>query len=311
METNNRNTNEIPDEYRLFVETIRRIRVSPQIAAMGEAMKDDIWMELQRRIANIRRRTFWQRTVSIAATVAVLLGITNYFSYRQGHRYTNPAIVEMTTPLGMQSSVILSDDTKVWLNAGTTLTYPVAFTDKNREVVISGEAFFEVTHDKKHPFIVHAEALDVRVLGTTFNVKAYPEEEVVEVTLETGRVKAGLKNQTMSYNMETGERLVFDKLLNTFQKGQVNTEYYDGWKDGKFYFETTTFEQIAKQLERRFNVQIHIASESLKKTTFTGDFVRQENLNQILRVMTINRQIHYKIEGDQVKIQEVKREVKK
>jgi ferric-dicitrate binding protein FerR (iron transport regulator) len=160
-----------------------------------------------------------------------------------------------------------------------------------------------VASDKKHPFIIHADALDVRVLGTEFNVKSYPEDDVIEVTLEHGQVEAGIKNQRTFYSIGVGEQFVFNKARHTFRKGRVNTEYYSGWKDGKFYFETMPLEQIAKQLERRFNVQIHIASKSLEQTTFTGDFIRQENLNQILRVMTVNRQIHYKIEGDQVYIQ--------
>ncbi|MDR1380827.1 MAG: FecR family protein, partial [Tannerella sp.] len=185
MATDRKNTDEAPDKWldellsetetpatsRPFAEMIRRIRVSPQAVAMGEAMKDDIRMELQRRIMAARRRTFRLQAASIAATVAMLLVISSYFSYRHGYRQTNRAIVEIKSPLGMQSSIVLSDGTKVRLNAGTILSYPAAFTEKKREVTISGEAFFEVAPDKKSPFTVHTDALDVRVLGTEFNVQ--------------------------------------------------------------------------------------------------------------------------------------------
>jgi ferric-dicitrate binding protein FerR (iron transport regulator) len=294
----------VRDDYRLLVETIRRINVSPRVAAMGEAMKDDIRLALQRRITVSMRRMFRIRVASVAASIAVLLGVTSWLSYRYGyHRQVNIPVVETATPFGIQSSVVLSDGTKVRLNVGTTLSYPVTFVPGSREVTLCGEAFFEVSPDDRRPFVVHAETLDVRVLGTKFNVKAYPEEEVVAVTLESGRVEAGIEKQSVFHPLDEGEQLVFDKTRHTFRKGRVQTRHYSGWKDGEFYFESITFERIARQLERRFNVKIHIASESLKQTVFTGDFVRKESLNQILNVMTTDRRIHYTIEGDQVYIQ--------
>ncbi|MDR1454970.1 MAG: FecR domain-containing protein [Tannerella sp.] len=287
---------------RRLVEAVRRAGVSPQVAAIGEAMKEDIRMELYRRIAASQRRRFRLQAASVAAAVALLIGVTGHLSYRQGYRQVNAPIVELTNPLGMQSSIVLSDGTRVRLNAGTTLVYPTAFTANNREVTVSGEAYFEVSPDKRHPFTVHAENLDVRVLGTKFNVKAYPEETLVAVTLEDGQVEAGLDSRAAFHHMDVGEQLVFDKTRHTFRKSRVQTSLYTSWTEGAFHFESMTFEQIASQLERRFNVKIHIASDLLKQTIFTGDFIRKENLNQILHVMTVNRRIRYEVEGDQVYI---------
>jgi ferric-dicitrate binding protein FerR (iron transport regulator) len=290
------------ETYRKLHELLRQTGVSPGVSAMGREMQERIWQDLNRRITGAIRRRIWLRAASVAAAVAVLLGMTNYLSFRHGYRQTNSRTVEMISPPGMQSSVILSDGTKVRLNAGTTLSCPVTFTSKNREVTLSGEAFFDVAQDKNHPFIVHAETVDVRVSGTKFNVKAYREEPFITVTLEEGQVEAGLGSHQKFYRMEAGEQLIFDKTAPAFRKRNVTASHHSSWKDGKFYFDSMTFEHIARQLERRFNVHIHIESDRLKQTSFTGDFVRQESLEQILNVITTDRRVHYKIEGDQVYI---------
>ncbi|MDR3251646.1 MAG: DUF4974 domain-containing protein [Tannerella sp.] len=283
-------------------EVIMRMDVSSSLSGMAEEMRESILLEIHRRIDRAARRTLWTKAIAAAASVAILLGMTNYFSYRQGYKQLSSQTVEMTNPLGMRSVIVLSDGTKVHLNAGTVLKYPSRFVHENREVEVSGEAFFEVAPDHAHPFIVNAENIKVRVLGTCFNVKAYQEEESIEVTLENGNVEVGLPNQRDFLSLTPGQQILFDKHLQTAKKRNVKLEYYITWKEGKFYFNIATFESIARQLERRFNVRIHIASDRLKQTVFTGDFVRNENLEQILRVMTADKRIRYTIDGDQIHI---------
>jgi ferric-dicitrate binding protein FerR (iron transport regulator) len=288
--------------YKRLHEIMMRMDVSSDLSDMAESMRESILIEIHRRIERATRRIVWKKAIAIAASIAILIGITNYLSYQQGYKQLNSQIVQMANPLGMQSSIVLSDGTKVYLNAGTTLKYPARFVSKTREVEVTGEAFFEVTQDKAHPFIVNAENMKIRVLGTHFNVKAYKEEEFIEVTLENGKVEVGLENQKKFHHMAPGQQILFNKSSQTFQKREVNLDYYITWKEGRFYFNSTTFANIAKQLERRFNVRIHIASEKLKQTVFTGDFVRKENLEQILRIMTADKRIRYTIEEDQIYI---------
>jgi ferric-dicitrate binding protein FerR (iron transport regulator) len=288
--------------YKKLRKVIMRMDVSSNLADMADEMRESILLEIHQRIDKTVRRTLWMKAIAVAASIAILLGLTNYLSYRQGYKQLNGQTIEMTNPLGIQSVIVLSDGTKVHLNAGTTLKYPSQFIHKNREVEISGEAFFEVTPDRSHPFIVNAENLKVRVWGTCFNVKAYQEEESIEVTLENGRVEVGLSNQKRFHPMTPGQQIFFNKQQHTFKKTTVNLDCYISWKEGKFYFNGATFEDIARQLERRFNVRIHIASEPLKQTVFTGDFVRNENLEQMLRVMTADKRIRYTMDGDQIHI---------
>lgn len=281
---------------------IDRIRVSSEISVLGEEMREDILSELHHRMDVASRRTLWLRIMGAAAAVILVLGITNYISFQEGYKQLNSQMVEMKNPLGLKSSLILSDGTKVTLNAGTTLSYPTAFVSDKRIVKVSGEAFFEVAHDEKHPFIVKAENVSIRVLGTRFNVKAYEEENKIEVTLTEGRVGVGLDDQANQISIQAGQQVLFDKSKGLFSKRQVNLDYYTTWREGKFYFNNRPLHKIAKQLERAFNVNIKISSDDLKEIAFTGDFVRGENLEQILRVMTANRRFCYKIDGDQVSI---------
>lgn len=290
METENKKIEDI----------IGRIRVSSEISVLGEEMREDILSELHHRMDVASRRTLWLRIMGAAAAVILVLGITNYVSFQEGYKQLNSQMVEMKNPLGLKSSLILSDGTKVTLNAGTTLSYPTAFVSDQRIVKVSGEAFFEVAHDEKHPFIVKAENVNIRVLGTRFNVKAYEEENKIEVTLTEGRVGVGLDDQANQISIQAGQQVLFDKGKGLFSKRQVNLDYYTGWREGKFYFNNHPLQKIAKQLERAFNVNIKISSDDLKEIAFTGDFVRGENLEQILRVMTANRRFCYKIDGDQV-----------
>lgn len=294
---------EQPDNERLH-ETLERIEVSSRIHEYAEQMRNHILFELNAKIDKAARRTFRIRSMIAAASVLLLLFVSSYVSYNEGYKLQNSQLVTLENPLGIRSSITLSDGTKVTLNAGTVLTYPTAFVSARREVKVKGEAFFEVTHDAERPFVVEAGSIRVKVLGTKFNVKAYEEEENIEVTLEEGKVGIGLNAEKQLIKMAPKQLVRYNKVSRTFVKQQIDLDYYTSWKEGKFYFRNVTLQDIARRLERSFNVHIHIASDKLKNTVCTGDFVRGENLEQILRVMTIDKRIKHKIEGDQVYIEE-------
>ncbi|MGK4225859.1 FecR family protein [Parabacteroides distasonis] len=274
------------------------------IKQMGDEMKEDIFLEVNRRIHRNLRKRFWLKASAIAASIALLLGVSNYISYHEGYKNQNSQMVEMANPMGMRSSIVLSDGTRVILNAGTTLSYPTAFVSNQREVKVNGEAFFEVSHDKDHPFIVSAENVKVKVLGTKFNVKAYKEDDHIEVTLTEGKVGVGLRGHHDMMYISPGQQALFNKMKQSFSKYEVNLDYYTSWKEGKFYFKSVTFLEIAKQLERRFNVHISVEPAKLQRTVFSGDFVRGENLEQILRIITADKRTDYTMRGDSICIYE-------
>lgn len=292
-----------PDNKRLH-ELLSRIETSSQISEYADSVRDSICIQLNSRIDKSTLRLRWFRLSAAAAAILLLIGLSGYFSYNEGYKRQNSQLITMENPLGMKSSVILPDGSKVTLNAGSTLTYPNTFTEDERKVRIKGEVYFEVAHDTEHPFIVYTGGIQVKVLGTKFNVKAYEEENDIEVTLTEGSVLVGVENSKSSLKIEPTQQVRFDKTRKSLVKQNVNLNNYTAWKDGKFYFNGVSFENIARQLERKFNVHIQTDSEKLKNTVFTGDFVRGENLEQILRVITLDKRINYQIEGDLVYIRE-------
>lgn len=296
-------TEEQTDNKRLH-ELLSRIETSSRISEYADSVRDNIRVQLNTRIDKSTLRLRWLKLSAAAAAILVLISISGYVSYNEGYKKQNCQLITLENPLGMKSSVVLPDGSKVTLNAGSRLSYPSAFIGKERKVDIKGEAYFEVTHDTGHPFIVNTDGIQVRVLGTKFNVKAYEDENNIEVTLTEGSVLVGVNNSKLSLQLEPAQQVRFNKIRKNLLKLDVNLNNYTTWKDGKFYFNGITFANIARQLERKFNVHIQIDSEKLKNTVFTGDFVRGENLEQILRIITMDKRIKYQIEGDQVYIGE-------
>lgn len=287
-----------------FHRLLREMKLTSGIEQKGLAMKEDILKRVNELIDKENRKRLRLRISSVAASILVLLGISNYLSYHYGFSQVNSQIVEMTNPLGMRSSLTLPDGSKVVLNGGTTISYPSFFVSKNREVKIKGEAFFEVVTDEKRPFIVEAENIQIHVLGTEFNVKAYEEEDRVEVSLVKGRVGVRQVHQTELIPISSGQQVYFDKNARMFSIRDINLLHYTSWKEGVYYFNALPLKEIARQLERGFNVDIHIDSPGMEQIVLTGDFVRGENLEQILRIMTADQRMKYRIDGDQIYIDE-------
>ena len=235
------------------------------------------------------------------AAIFVLGFALHFFLNRQTTTTHHELQHQIHVPTGQHVEIMLADGSKVWLNSGSTLTFPSKFNGKKRLVELDGEGFFEVKSDKEHPFIVSAENVKVKVLGTKFNVKAYDDDDNIEVTLAEGKVGVGLDTKNLIQIMP-GQQIKYMKASHRFIKREVRLQSYTSWICGKFYFTNYPLEKIAKQLERSFNVRIQILGNDLRNAAFTGDFVRGENIDQILRVMTANRLIKYEIEGDQITI---------
>lgn len=277
---------------------------SDEIEEKGEEARMKVLLTVQQRIKAVRRKFVWLKIGAVAASVALLLMFSNYYSFQSGKKQTGSQLLEVSNPRGMLSTITLPDGTKVTLNGGATLSYPTLFIAENREVSLSGEAYFDVKKDEKQPFIVHAEDLQVKVLGTQFNVKSYQEDDYIQITLNEGKVGVNVASEQEIEYLQPDQQVCFDKKNRTFTKEDVNARFFSAWKDGQLYFRGTPFYEVALQLERRFNVDIEIVSPKLRETSYYGEFVRGENLDQILQVMILDRRIGYSIKGDQVRIYE-------
>lgn len=208
---------------------------------------------------------------------------------------------ELIIPKGGEYQVVLADGTKVWLNSASRLIYPQSFMGKERRVVLSGEAFFDVAHDAERPFIVETSRMNVKVLGTRFNVNDYDDNEEVSTTLVNGSVEIVSGGQEV-FRLVPGEQAYGKE--NELEKREVNVRLYTSWIDGKFLFNNTELEEIAKQISRWYDVEIFFSSENVKKVRFTGAIVKFKPLDDLVRMIESTSQVRFSVKGKTIVISE-------
>ena len=209
-------------------------------------------------------------------------------------------------PYGKRVELQLSDGTIVHLNSGTTMKYPVKFiAGENRQIFLDGEAFFDVSKDKKHPFVVHADNLNVRVLGTHFNVSNYPEDDLTDVVLVEGSVGLQTANEKFDSEKNTilkpGFKGSFSKKDNHIDTKPVLTEVYTSWIQGGLTFRNMTFRNITKKLERRYNVTIENQNSKLADEKFNASF-GEEPIEKVLSYFNDIHGINYTIKNNKILI---------
>jgi transmembrane sensor len=209
----------------------------------------------------------------------------------------------LRTPRGGEYTVVLSDGTKVYLNAASELKYPVQFDSKKRQVHLSGEAYFEVTRDTNRPFYVVTDAVRVKVYGTEFNVNTYGIGGT-QTTLVSGKVGIRGKGSGREYMMEPSQLAEFD--VNGEFKGirNVNAGTYTAWKEGFFVFENEGLEDILNRLSRWYDVDVFYGSEKVKGYHFTGHMEKYEDVEIILNAISKMVGVHFTIKDRTIVITE-------
>jgi transmembrane sensor len=309
------------------------------IAGHGDELQtfdaDSSWEDMKARMketyvsettVNTRKLVLKYFKMAASWLVFFLLGSASlYILKRPVEIRPRPVVIEV--PLGAKSSIVLPDGSKVWLNAGTQLTYDENYGKKTRTLLLTGEAYFDVAHDKRHPFIVNASGLKIRALGTRFNVKAYPEEPSVMTTLEEGKIdiqimenRGGAGNIVLLPN----EKFIYQKASGAFEKSSgktnpaerapkmakkassmgiieknVHTELYTSWKDKRWIIEGETLGKLSPMLERRYNIKIGFRDEILKHYSFTGT-IEKETIEQIMNALKLTAPIGFEINKDSV-----------
>lgn len=205
--------------------------------------------------------------------------------------------LEIAAPIGSQTAIQLSDGSEVFLNHGSKLQYPYRFTGNTREVVLVGEGYFNIAHNPERPFIVKTKNLNVKAIGTSFNVLAYPGESIVSTTLVEGKIsveRVAADNKIISLgSMVPGQHVDLDIETGKISSYRGDIEKYISWKDGKLIFEDESIVNIARRLSRWYNVEIEFADEIAKEYTYTATFT-EETLFQILDLLALATPIDYK-----------------
>ncbi len=239
--------------------------------------------------------------VKVAASVLLFLATAYLLNTFIGVHEKEPvaAVIwkETTTKSGQQSSITLSDGTKVILNAESTLKRPVFFGEDTREVTLSGEAYFEVTKDVKRPFIVHTNDLTTKVLGTAFNIKAYPEERKAIVSLVEGSVEVRMREDEMgdkeSFMLAPDQQIVLDKSTKISNIVSFDPTAVAGWKDNQFVFDNIPLKDVITIIERRYGVDIDVDNENILACMIKSRF-NNETLEAILEVISFGTNASYR-----------------
>ena len=214
---------------------------------------------------------------------------------------------EVVIPFGKKSQLILGDGTKVWLNAGSRMAFPTKFTGKKREVFLDGEAYFEVAHNQKIPFLVNTNELSVKVLGTRFNISAYETDRLTETVLLEGRVSVSERsvlgllrsekilspNQKASYDHK-------DRSITVINEPDV--EFSIAWTEGWFKFSQQSLEGVINKLQRYYNVQFVCDAEFSKSDLITGKLDLKESVDQVMTVLADVASIQYRVSGNKIYI---------
>jgi len=206
----------------------------------------------------------------------------------------------LRTPMGGEFQLVLPDGTKVWLNSGTSLRFPTAFTGSERVVELNGEAYFEVSKNKKMPFHVRTvNDLDIKVLGTEFNVMAYDDEKIINTTLIEGSVEVQ-KGSRMQL-LKPGEEAILNKGNGNIRVGEADTEQAIAWKDGQFVFVNENIESIMRKVSRWYNVDIEYKG-NLSNKDFVGTISRKKNVSELLKMLELTGAVHFSIEGRRITV---------
>lgn len=221
-------------------------------------------------------------------------------AYRVGDSLVEPTLAYNTlnVPKGAEFDLVLADGTHVWLNAESKLKYPVAFGGKEREVELEGEGFFKVTKDAKHPFRVKVKGQVVEVLGTEFNVDAYPGEKYIYTTLVQGKVRVDAEGKSLELTPGM-QSVVGNEEMYT---RKVNTEDIVSWRNGMFVLEDKTLEEILSKLSRWYDFSVFYQNPASKQITFKGKIPRYASFESILDILERTGEVKFKVSGQVVTV---------
>ena len=248
-------------------------------------------------VRKLRVRTLMTEIIKVAAVA--LLAIACYGLYQNAQSEKEDTMMYMVSvPAGQRTHLILPDGSKVWLNARTTLQYPASFNRNKRKVSLQGEAYFEVAKNTQKPFVVQTAKYNVEVLGTKFNVEAYPNTTEFEATLMQGRVKvSSQENPKESIMLNPNEKACLkDGILTTVS---VNDFSSYRWKEGLICFKNTPFKSIMEEFEKYYGIQIVIQNKSILPYSYNGKFRQADGIDYALSIL--QRDIHFSYEKDSEK----------
>lgn len=251
-----------------------------------------------------KRMPLWVYFISAAAALIPFLFLSYYtFLYFESEQSRSELLLsEIVSPKGSKTQLRLADGTEVCLNSGSTIQYGEGFGTKNRNLILTGEAYLKVQHNEQLPFVVTAGEIEIKVLGTEFNVDAYPDSDEIKVALFKGAVSMSNKDDNNFVILQPSETGVFQHKSRKLTVLSNSTDQALNWMYDRLVFKGETFKDITRLLEHRYNVEIRIHNEKLLAKRFGGDFKPDETLDKILKIMASSGKFRYEVNGNVVEI---------
>jgi ferric-dicitrate binding protein FerR (iron transport regulator) len=303
------------EEQDMMVRGLERLRGMREPAPVYEMPVEVLYREGKERKRRINAR-WW-----MAAAAILVLGVAGVMLFprnKPGVIIASAPILdkEITTRYGTRSFLELPDGSKLWLNAGSKVKYADGFANGRRELTLTGEAFFDVKHDPEHPFIIHTGRLDIKVLGTSFNVKAYPNDSTIETTLIKGKVEIDLKGDPQSnIVLQPNEKVVIpvkrSPAVHTTENEVLRrtvtpdptyrTLIETSWVEDKLVFRNETFSDVTMRLERWYNIHFSFEDQRFMQDKLTGYF-KDQPIKNVMDALQISLGFHYRIDKDTIRI---------
>ncbi|MDR1555923.1 MAG: FecR family protein [Tannerellaceae bacterium] len=281
------------------------------VIRMQEKAGDIFYAQRKFKQFRLKTKKIYVRKVSLqivryVAVIMLAIGSLALYQYYNGAESPQVEYADFEVPAGQRAQLILPDGTAIWLNAGTKLSYPSDFSAKNRRIYLEGEGYFEVESDEKNPFTVHTSLMEVRVLGTKFNVKSY-KDEASFVTLIKGRVEITSQNATNKVTLNPSEQAFISEAGDITLSTKNGIEKINAWMSGELFYLNEPLKNIVKDLERRFNVRILIKDKELENDLFTSHLDEKTTIEQVLKRLKATRGLDYTIKGDQIELLNIKK----
>lgn len=263
--------------------------------------KKQAFERFQKRITKKGNRTYiipWKWAVRVAAVILILL--LPFFTYQQGKETVkqNFADIVVEAPIGARTKLYLPDGTLVWLNASSKITYSQGFGVDNRCLTLEGEGYFEVARNKEIPFKINTNEVNLKVLGTKFNFKNYPDDEEIIINLFEGKVALHNEIRSMAeLYMEPNEKMTMNKRTGEMIKVHTNVSNSNAWTKDELFFDEELLKDIAKRLMRNYDVRIEIA-DSLRDRRFYGSFkITGTTIDEVLETIASTNRMKYRYEN--------------
>jgi len=276
-----------------------------------KSTKEKVWSRLEKNMLVRQKQHFTirlQPLLKIGVAAMIFAGLTLGFVYLSDSPHENMPVVnyvDKVNPEGKRSSFQLPDGSRVWLNAKSHLRYPLQFAENHRDIILKGEAYFEVVRNELQPFVVHAGKLTTTVLGTAFNVKSFPQGTTT-VTVAEGKVqvaKQDTNDNTTPHGKEVtltpNQQVVYDPNVQAFEKKEVNSALFLTWKEDALRFDEIPLKEVAIMIEQWYDVEVTLSDKALENCIILGKH-SHESLENVLEAIRFALNIEYEINNQKV-----------